>query len=134
MVCIQCGENTQVTNSRLQRRNNHIWRRRRCTRCGSVFTTSEVPDYGKAWRVHSPSGRLTAFSRDKLLLSLYDSCQHRSSALEDASGLAETVIRKLQGSVKDGIIESKVIVQTTLVALNRFDKAAGVRYDALHPR
>jgi len=132
MVCIHCGGKTQVINSRLQRRNNQVWRRRSCATCGTVFTTGEAVDYSAVWRVQGTSGHLQPFSRDKLLLSLYDSCQHRKNSLMDAGSLTETVIRKLQDITSDGPLQAGTISQTALVALNRFDKAASVRYAALH--
>lgn len=134
MVCIHCGGETKVVNSRLQRRNNQVWRRRRCLNpdCGALFTSEESADYGSAWAVRNASGGLKPFSRDKLLLSLHGSLKHRPTALQDAGGLADTVIRRLAAAVTDGALESHAIISTTLVALNRFDKAAGVHYAAHH--
>lgn len=132
MVCVQCGSPTQVINSRHQKRANQVWRRRRCRQCSAVFTSEESAAYGAAWAVLGPSGALKPFSRDKLFLSLHRSLQHRSTALEDAAGLTDTVIEKLSGAVKDGVIESRTIVSTVQVALTRFDKAAGTHYAAFH--
>ena len=132
MVCVQCGGQTQVINSRHQKRANQVWRRRRCRECGAVFTSEESAAYGASWAVQSPSGALTPFSRDKLLLSLHRSLQHRKTALEDASGLADTVIKKLSGAVTDGVIESRAVVHAVQVALSRFDQAASTHYAAFH--
>src|SRR5579884_2953373 len=126
MVCIHCGSPTQVTNSRLQKRANQVWRRRQCLQCRAVFTTEEAADLLGAWAVKGPSGKLSPFSRDKLYISLYKSCEHRKKAVEDASFLCDTVISKLSLLVKTGTLDTKQIQQTALVALNRFDKAAGV--------
>jgi transcriptional regulator NrdR family protein len=97
-----------------------------------VFTTEESVNYAGSWRVRYPNGSLEAFQRDKLLLSLHRSCQHRKTALSDAQGLTDTVIKKLLTQINDGIINSTVIAQTTQVALNRFDNAASVHYAAFH--
>lgn len=132
MVCIQCGGQTQVINSRHQKRANQVWRRRQCKQCGAVFTSEESAAYGASWAVQGPSGALQPFSRDKLLLSLHRSLQHRPTALADAGGLADTIIKKLSGVVTDGVIESRAIVNTVQVALNRFDKAASVSYSAFY--
>jgi transcriptional regulator NrdR family protein len=88
--------------------------------------------YGGAWAVRSASGTLQPFSRDKLLMSLYASCQHRKTALDDASALTDTVIKKLLSSTRDGTINSQIITDTALVALSRFDKAASTHYAAFH--
>jgi transcriptional repressor NrdR len=132
MVCVQCGGQTQVINSRHQKRANQVWRRRQCQQCGTVFTSEETAAYGASWAVRGASGAPKPFSRDKLLLSLHKSLQHRSTALADAGGLAYTVIKKLSGDVTDGVIESRAIVNTVQVALNRFDKVASVSYAAFH--
>ena len=132
MVCVQCGQKTQVINSRPQVRNNQVWRRRQCLTCKTVFSTIEAADYAAVWAVKSPSKPLQPFSRDKLYLSLHRSCQHRDTAISDAAALAETVIKKLAGEVRDGTLSSKTIVRTAVVALNRFDTAASVHYQAFH--
>jgi transcriptional regulator NrdR family protein len=132
MVCLHCSGKTSVTNSRPQQRSNQVWRRRQCRKCNAVFTTTETAQYGGAWAVRGKSGHLSPFSRDKLFLSLYKSCGHRKTALNDAGALADTVIKKLAGLVSGGKIESKAITQVVQVALNRFDKAASSHYQAFH--
>jgi transcriptional regulator NrdR family protein len=132
MVCVHCYGDTQVVNSRPQKRNNNIWRRRVCLRCKSIFSTHESADYSSIWRVRAVTGVLEPFSRDKLLLSLFVSLQHRKTALTDAAGLAETAISKLQEHATDAVISYKDIIQVSQVALNRFDKAASTHYQAFH--
>lgn len=132
MVCVHCGQKTQVINSRARVRNNQVWRRRQCLGCGAVFSTLEIADYSAAWTVRGNSGRFTPFSRDKLLLSLYRSCGHRADPLNDAAGLTDTVIKKLLTHVKDGSLNAQTVARTVQVALNRFDKAASVHYQAFH--
>jgi transcriptional repressor NrdR len=132
MVCIYCGSDTKVTNSRPQKRNNQVWRRRECLRCQAVFTTEEVAQYNSAWRVKDPAGKLQDFNRDKLFLSLHHVCQHRPTATQDAAGLTDTVIKKLGQLPDDGIISVASIVRTVQVALNRFDQVASLQYQALH--
>ena len=131
MVCVHCRSDTQVINSRLQKKANQVWRRRKCGSCGAIFSSREVAKYELVWLVHSHKA-LKPFSRDKLLLSIYSSCQHRPSALSDASALTETVIAKLLFTAAGGVLEAPAIAQTVQVALNRFDKAASVHYQAFH--
>jgi transcriptional regulator NrdR family protein len=132
MVCLTCGSKTQISNSRWQKRNNHVWRRRHCLNCGSIFTTVEAAQYEAAWAVLNKKARLEPFSRDKLLLSLYKSCGHRKTALSDAAGLADTIIRRMSDQVSNGQIDTASIERVALIALNRFDKAAVVYYRAHH--
>lgn len=132
MVCIQCGQNTEVSNSRHQKRANRVWRRRKCLSCGSVFTTQEQALYQASWLVKGKKSSLTPFSRDKLFLSLYKSCQHRKHAVSDAGGLADSIIGLLSRQVQSGMIDSSAIKSTVSVALSRFDKAASTHYQAYH--
>lgn len=135
MVCIHCAGKTAVINSRLQKRSNRVWRRRKCIECGAIFSSHEVAQYEASWMVRGSGakGKLTPFQRDKLFLSLYRSCQHRPAALSDASALADTIISKLQAQIKNGIVDGQAIFQAAQVALNRFDTAASVHYQAFHP-
>lgn len=132
MVCISCQQKTRVINSRPQRRSNQQWRRRQCTICKSIFSTIETADYSAVWSVKQASEPLSPFNRDKLLLSIYKSLEHRDKSLEDAAGLTDTVINKLSSLAVNGILTPKQIAQTVQVALNRFDKAASVHYQANH--
>ena len=133
MVCFICGGDTQVTNSRHQKRPNQVWRRRACVLCDTLFTTTEAIDYTKSLAVRSTKKRqLTPLNRDILLLSIYKSLGHRPTALTDASGLCATIIAKLASQAVDNIIETRAIAQTTLVALSRFDKLAAQHYQAFH--
>jgi transcriptional regulator NrdR family protein len=65
-------------------------------------------------------------------LSLHRSLQHRETPIDDAAGLIDTVLHKLQGQARSGKISSRTIVQVVQVALNRFDTAASVHYQAYH--
>jgi transcriptional repressor NrdR len=122
-----------VVNSRLQKRSNFIWRRRKCIKCGAIFTTVESPDYLTPWRVRSIKGKLSPFSRDKLFLSVYNSCQHRKHATQDAALLTDGLIKGLvSDKATDGVIEDKLIKRNVLVVLNRFDKVASTHYLAFH--
>lgn len=52
----------------------------------------------------------------------------------DSAALTDTVIRKIAGTVQEGVLEIDTILTATQVALNRFDKAASVHYQAFHQR
>jgi transcriptional repressor NrdR len=132
MVCVHCSQQTRVINSRLQKRSNQIWRRRKCLGCGAVFSTEEAVRHATTWAVRGISGSFQPFERDKLFLSLYRSCQHRQNALEDAAALTITVTKKLLGHTKNGALDSQMIAQYSQVALNRFDRVASTHYRAFH--
>jgi transcriptional regulator NrdR family protein len=100
--------------------------------CGAIFTSEEQAQYGSALVVRSKKDVLRPFERDKLFLSLYNSLQHRPAARQDAGALTDTITHKLLNYVQNGVIERRTILQACLVALNRFDKAAGTHYAAFH--
>ena len=132
MVCIYCGAETSVINSRPQKRSNHIWRRRQCTDCTAVFTTSEAPDLSKCLVVVRGKA-LQPFSRDKLFLSVHSSLKHRKTALTDASGLTDTILSRLYPHIASGTLPVLSIVATTLKTLKHFDTASATHYEAFHP-
>lgn len=132
MVCIYCGGNTQITNSRPQKRLNHVWRRRKCAACGAIFTTSETPDLLSSWRIRKTKS-LEPFSRDQLFLSLYDSVRHRKTAQSDATALTDTVINRVTSWVVDGSLMQNDLTRETTEILKRFDQVAATHYAAFHP-
>jgi transcriptional regulator NrdR family protein len=133
MVCIYCSYKTSIINSRHWQRNNATWRRRQCCKCKAIFTTNELAQYDSLWTVFRVDIRiLSPFMRDKLYLSIYDSCKHRKSAIADASGLTDTVINKLRASVKDGSLSISDIRNITLNTVNKLDETSGVYYRAYH--
>lgn len=130
MVCIYCVGKTSVANSRGSKKSPETWRRRECMECGTVFTTRERPDYEGALRIRKEDGRLQPFLRDKLFISVYNSLSHRKTAQSDATELTDTVILQLIELHTGGIASGQTLTATTLQVLNRFDKAAGVYYQA----
>ena len=118
-------------NSRHLARSNGTWRRRLCTKCSALFTTTEDAQYETLWTIKdSADGKLQPFNRDKLLLSIYDSCRHRGDGLKSATSLTDTVINKLLKQAKNGLLDKTRLMTTTHEVLKRFDKVAGVYYKA----
>ena len=133
MVCIYCGSPTSVVNSRHQRRNNAIWRRRKCSVCGSIFTSIERAELDAALRVESPAG-LHAFDRDRLFISIYESCRHRPAAMSEAKNLTQQVINRLLAEPKTpGLVTRQQLIKATYQVLHSFDKAAATVFAAYHP-
>jgi len=132
MVCIYCHSPSQVVNSRLQRRSNNIWRRRKCISCGSVFTSIESAVLETNLMV-SRKKLLTPFNRDALYISIYESCKHRPKSISDASALTQTVLDILTKIRHGAIVERNDIVKTTADVLQRFDTTAATIYAAYHP-
>lgn len=132
MVCVYCRADTRVVNSRQQIKNNNIWRRRKCTECAAVFTSTEMVDLAAALRV-SYLGQLQPFNRDLLFLSLYESCKHRQVAARDAANLTRQVISRLLAiQTPAGLITREQIIHVCEAVLHPFDSAAAVVYSGLH--
>ena len=132
MVCVYCSGDTQVTNSRHQKKANQVWRRRKCLVCSAVFSSTERVEIAQALTVKTNKG-LEPFSRDKLFLSIYDTLKHRKTALRDATSLTATIISRLYTKIDNPIVERANIVEATSLTLKRFDKAALTAYKAFHP-
>jgi transcriptional regulator NrdR family protein len=134
MVCIYCGKDTEVYNSRVKSRNPSIWRRRRCLECVAQFTTIELPDYGTSLVVEGLSGKLSPFNRDKLFLSFYKALEYRQDALKSATELTSTVIGRLLTNKKatDGLLNKNDVALESYRALKRFDALSAHTYKAYH--
>ncbi len=133
MNCLYCKAKTEVVNSRVQKRSNQVWRRRQCLSCRASFTTRETIDLSLGLSVKTNSGQILPFSRDKLFLDVYDSLKHRKTAKNDATALTETVLSKLYKHMSNGLVDTAVITDIASKTLKRFDRAAGVIYQANHP-
>jgi transcriptional regulator NrdR family protein len=83
--------------------------------------------------VRTARGALRPFDRDKLFISIYESCRHRPTATADATALTETIISQILVRPRDSVVEYKEVADTTRRALQRFDKAAATIYAAYHP-
>jgi len=134
MVCIYCGNSTEVYNSRTKTRNPSVWRRRRCTVCVAQFSTEELPVYQAALIVKGRNGNPCSFSRDKLFLSLHRALSHRKDAVTTATELTNTVIGSLlrKKQAADGVIPLESIASGCYKTLKRFDPLAAHTYKAYH--
>jgi transcriptional repressor NrdR len=132
MVCIYCGNKTQVSNSRPHDKKYGTWRRRACTACGAVFSTHETPDLSTAFVALRADGSFQPFDRDRLFASIYESCRHRDQPAADAAALTRTIIiRLLQDASKNaGSIEIARIQTISQAVLQDFDNAAYTYYRA----
>lgn len=132
MVCIYCGSETEVYNSRPQKRSNQVWRRRRCSRCQAAFTSLESVDYSNVIRVEAQDAYrpfLTDLLYTEILLALSD----RQNAYIEARELTNTIIKNLMQLPSHPLFKPHDISQTAAMVLERFDKRAWHRYAAEHP-
>ncbi|MDQ3123281.1 MAG: hypothetical protein M3Q14_01185 [bacterium] len=134
MVCIYCGKDTKVTNSREKVRLPSTWRRRRCNSCIAQFSTIELPNFATSLVVTNKNGALSPFSRDKLFISIYKALGHRDDATQSASGLIPTVISTLlrKYPIQDGSVSAHHIALSAYIVLKRFDPMSAHTYKAYH--
>lgn len=132
MVCIYCGGETRVTNSRHQKRNNRIWRRRQCLRCKSIFTTKESIDTSSALFVDK-NDNLEPFIEDLLFTEVLLALQDRKDAYTASREVTNTVIKNILKLPEKPVFSPSSISTTTAKVLKSFSRRAYLRYVAEHP-
>lgn len=132
MICINCfHENTMVINSRSRQKQPSIWRRRRCPRCKTIFTTYEKPSLADGMVIIGGKGERSTFNLGKLILSIAKAFSHAPDQAEQyALPLAQTVEETLYGH--KGALHAKDILQVTHRVLKRFDELTALQYAAQH--
>ena len=132
MVCVYCGHETKVTNSRWQKRNNQVWRRRKCVVCKAVFTTHEAVDLPSALLVQSGAST-KPFLPDLLFTEVLLALQDRTNCYVDAREVTNTVIKQLLKLPESPLFTPQQISQAASKVLGRLDKRAQLRFVAEHP-
>lgn len=132
MICLYCGGDTKVTNSRLQKRNNQVWRRRQCLLCQSVFTTHEQIELQSALSVQK-NGQTEPFMPGLLLNELMTALAHRKDVYMASEELLGAIVRKLLTLPQKPLFKTSDISKITTDILKRFDRRAYLRYLADHP-
>lgn len=132
MVCVYCGSETRVANSRLQRRSNQVWRRRQCKACKAVFTTIEAIDLPATLIVDS-GGRSEPFLPDKLYTEVLLALQDRKDAYVAAREVTNTVIKELLKLPDKPLFQPEQISRVAASVLKRLDRRAYLRFAAEHP-
>jgi transcriptional repressor NrdR len=133
MVCAYCGGGTEVVNSRHQKRNNQVWRRRRCLICGGVFTTHEAADLSRVLMVEDQNGVPRPFLPDLLHAELLLAMQDRKDRYVASREVLGTIVRQLVRSPSHPLFQPTEISKTTAKVLKRFDQRTHLRYVAEHP-
>src|SRR3989338_4352012 len=131
MNCLYCGSKTSVINSRKQRRNNNVWRRRRCQKCLAVFTTQESPDLTSTLMVNQ-NGAYSPFLSDLLYTEILLALQDRKNCYIEAREITNTVIRHLLKLPSSPLFKPEQISQATAKVLKRFNRRCYLRYAAEH--
>jgi len=132
MFCINCfNSSTKVENSRPGKKHAQVWRRRKCPKCGTHFTTFERPSLADNKRVTLSGGLFDTFNLGKLILSIAKAFTHAPQEAEyNALWLAQTVEEIL--STERQTITPEDIEATVHQTLKHFDELAAIQYAAQH--
>lgn len=132
MFCINCFEpTTNVANSRPNKKQPLVWRRRRCAHCGTTFTTYERPSLADNKAIQRTGHPEEAFNLGKLIISISKAFAHLpKEATYNSLWLAQTVEDTL--SSQRQVITPEDIAATTHDVLRHFDELAAVQYAAQH--
>lgn len=132
MKCIYCNGKTEVYNSRSQKRNNNVWRRRRCLSCKATFTTTEAPDLSSTLMVMS-SDKYVPFEPQMLFTEILLALQDRKNCYRESAELLKTISAKLLQLPSSPVFTTEQISQQTADVLKRFSPRAYIRYASEHP-
>lgn len=132
MICIFCGTETKVNNSRSKTKSASTWRRRQCLSCKTIFSTTERPDLSNSIKIKDGSGRYKAFSEDKLFISVYECLSHRKDSHAASRSLINTILEKILPA-KGNNLSSATLAREAYGVLRRYDKPAALMYKARHP-
>jgi transcriptional repressor NrdR len=132
MVCVYCGCDTSVVNSRLQKRNNQVWRRRKCAVCKAVFTTHEAVELPTSLLVQAGAST-KPFLPDMVFTEVLLAMQDRKDSYVDAREVTNTVIKHLLRLPDSPLFAPKRISLAISKVLGRLDKRAQLRFVAEHP-
>ncbi len=116
MFCPHCNSDQNVVaNSRPTNRSFNIWRRRKCLRCGSSFTTHESIDMSN-FIVVKRDGRRERFSKIKLFsgilwASIGVKLKSREKQIEEISQKIEREILKLHKTELTSAEISQIVIK-----------------------
>ena len=131
MRCPYCGKDEdKVVDSRPNRENTAIRRRRCCISCGQRFTTYEYVELIPI-QIIKKDGRREDFSREKILNGLRMACRKRSIPVEKIEMIVENLQDYLAKTGKSEV-PSKVIGERIMKALQKLDKVAYVRFASVY--
>ena len=132
MFCVNCFHpTTSVVNSRTKKNQPSVWRRRKCSLCGTTFTTYERPSLTENKKVHLSDGKDKKFNLGKLTLSIAKAFTHSPEEAQYYSlHLAQTV-EDLLSSQRE-MITPEDIAAATHQTLKRYDEMAAMQYAIQH--
>ena len=132
MICVNCfNSDTKVVNSRPHKKTSSVWRRRKCTKCNTLFSTYEEVSLDTVKVLDHSDNTSKAFSLSRLTVSIARCFTHdQLTGNQSALDLARTVEQQLIRDVKQPSVDD--ILAITHQTLRRFDEIAALHYATLH--
>jgi transcriptional repressor NrdR len=131
MKCPFCGKlNTRVVDSRPDKMDSQVRRRRECQDCSRRFTTHEkfiqVPIV-----IVKKDGRREDFHREKVLSGIKKACEKRAISMNLIEETVDTIERELR-ETNESEIPAKLVGQKIIEALKLIDDVAYVRFASVY--
>ncbi|MEN8211185.1 MAG: transcriptional regulator NrdR [Thermodesulfobacteriota bacterium] len=131
MKCPFCGKlNTRVIDSRPDKIEFQVRRRRECRRCSERFTTHEkfvqVPII-----IIKKDGRREDFNREKVLNGIKKACEKRAISINLIEETVDAIERDLR-ETNEREIPAKLVGEKIIKALKKIDDVAYVRFASVY--
>src|SRR5215471_13949299 len=131
MKCPFCHQTeNRVIDSRLNRDNNMIRRRRQCLKCRRRFTTYERIEETMPL-VIKKDGRRESYDRVKVVSGLRRACEKRPVSINTIDAIADRIERVIQERGEKEIASS-VIGEAAMRELHDIDQVAYVRFASVY--
>jgi len=131
MKCPFCGKlNTRVVDSRPDKVDFQVRRRRECRKCSKRFTTHEkfvqIPII-----IVKKDGRREDFNREKVLNGIKKACEKRAISINLIEETVDTIERDLR-ETSEREIPAKLVGEKIIKALKEIDDVAYVRFASVY--
>ena len=131
MKCPFCGKlNTRVVDSRPDKMDSQVRRRRECQDCSRRFTTHEkfirVPII-----IVKKDGRREDFNRGKVLAGIKKACEKRAISINLIEETVDGIEQDLR-QINNREISSKIVGEKIIEALKQIDGVAYVRFASVY--
>lgn len=131
MRCPYCGyKEDKVVDSRANREQTAIRRRRQCLKCGKRFTTYEYVEE-VSLMVIKKDGRREPFDRKKVLTGIMKACEKRPISLEKMEEIVSQVEHAIQKR-SEREVKSSLIGELVMEKLRKLDDVAYVRFASVY--
>jgi transcriptional repressor NrdR len=131
MKCPYCGHlENKVVDSRLNKENTIIRRRRSCEACGQRFTTYERLEVMMPMLIKK-DGRREAYDRYKVVAGLKKACEKRPVSMADIDEFVDSLERELQ-DMGEREVPTQWIGERMMEGLAKLDEVAYVRFASVY--